>query len=188
MSLRVTAIIAAYNEEQTLASVLAPLRAHPQIEEIIVVSDGSSDGTVDVARAEGARTIALRSNQGKGYAMRVGVEHATGDVLFFVDADMLNLTAHHIDSLIGPVMAGRTDMNVGVRHRDPVRNFLHLRMHIGPVLSGIRVMTRDVFNSVPTQFMERFKIELALNYFCRRAGFRQMTTVVRNLGHVIKEQ
>lgn len=186
--MRVSAIIAAYNEEQTLGEVLSALGQSSLIHEIIVVSDGSSDRTVSIAREHGVKTIALLTNHGKGCAMRVGVEQARGDVLFFVDGDMLNLTQQHIESLVLPVVKGRCDMNVGVRHRGAVRNFLHLKAHIGPVLSGIRVMRREVFRAVPPQYMERFKIELALNYFCERAGYRQWNTVVRNLGHVIKEQ
>jgi polyisoprenyl-phosphate glycosyltransferase len=187
-SVRVSAIIAAYNEEQTLSEVICSLRRSALVDEIVVVSDGSTDATVRIAREQGVKTIALAENQGKGYAMRVGVEHARGRILFFVDGDMLNLTGEHIESLVRPVREGRCDMNVGVRHRGPVRNFLHLKMTVGPVLSGIRVMRREVFESVPAQYMHRFKIELALNYFCKRSGYRQWNTVIRNLGHVIKEQ
>src|ERR1051326_6928042 len=71
-----SAIIAAYNEEGTLADVVRGLRASPLIDEIIVVSDGSTDRTVEIARSLDVKTIALRENQGKGYAMRVGVDNA----------------------------------------------------------------------------------------------------------------
>ena len=60
-------------------------------------------------------------------------------------------------------------------------------MQCGPVLSGIRVMKRDVFEKVPVQYQERFKIEAALNCFCSRSGFRQQHTVIYELRHVIKE-
>jgi glycosyltransferase involved in cell wall biosynthesis len=185
---RVSAIIAAFNEEQTLSEVISALRASALVDEIVVVSDGSTDRTVETAREHGVKTIALAENMGKGFAMRVGVENARGRVLFFVDGDMLNLTRQHIESLVLPVLEGRCDMNVGVRHRGPILNFFHLKVSVGPILSGIRVMRRDVWESVPVQYMHRFKIELALNYFCKRAGFRQWNTVIRNLGHVIKEQ
>ncbi len=186
--MRVSAIIAAYNEEQTLGHVLRALQQSPLVDEIVVVSDGSTDRTVDVARQHGVKTVALLENHGKGLAMRVGVEEARGQILFFVDGDMLNLTGDHIASLVLPVLEGRCEMNVGVRHRDPIRNVLHLNLGIGPVLSGIRDLKREVFFTVPVQYMERFKIELALNYFCKRSGCRQQNTVIRNLGHVIKEQ
>jgi glycosyltransferase involved in cell wall biosynthesis len=185
--LKVTAVVAAYNEQQTIANVLGSLQRSPLIDEIIVVSDGSTDATVEIARAHDVRTIALRRNQGKGYAMRLGVEHASNDVIFFVDADMLDLSDAHISALVRPVLERKCEMNVGIRHRGPIRNFLHLKAHMGPVLSGIRVMRREVWEAVPASYMERFKIELALNYFCAASGYRQRNTVIYELGHVIKE-
>ena len=71
--LRIAAIVPAYNEEATLTEVLAVLKATPVIAEILVVSDGSTDRTVEIARALGLRTIHLRENQGKGRAMAIGV-------------------------------------------------------------------------------------------------------------------
>ena len=183
-----SAIVAAYNEEKTLAEVLGALTRSPLIDEIIVVSDGSTDRTVEIARGfEGVTTIALRENCGKGYAMRVGVDYARGDVLFFVDGDMFNVTDQHIATLVEPVLRDECDMNIGIRNRGPVKNFFHLQMKVGPVLSGIRVMRRKVWDTVPLAYQERFKIEAALNFFCSRAGLRQRQTIVYNLGHLIKE-
>ena len=182
-----TAIIAAFNEEKTLADVLRALTSSPHIDEVIVVSDGSTDDTVKIARQFDVTTIALRQNHGKGYAMRIGVAWASHEVLFFVDGDMFNVTNEHIEALVRPVVDGEADMNVGIRHRGPVLDFLHLKMHCGPVLSGIRVMRRSVWETVPDKYMERFKIEAALNRFCTYSGYRQENTVIYNLGHVIKE-
>jgi len=186
--LRTTAVVAAYNEEKTIAAVLLALTSSPLIGEVIVVSDGSSDATVDIARTfEGVKTIALRENHGKGFAMAVGVANASNDILFFCDGDMYNVTDEHIAALVGPVMGGRCDMNIGVRNRGPVKNFLHLKAKCGPVLSGIRVMRKEVFETVPPQYQANFKIEAALNCFCARAGYRQEQTIIHGLGHVIKE-
>lgn len=182
-----TAIVAAYNEENTIADVLRALTTSPLIDEIIVVSDGSTDDTVSISRRFDVRTIALRENRGKGYAMRVGVDYASHDTLFFVDGDMLNVTERTIESLVLPVLRDQCDMNIGVRHRGPMLDFLHLKMQCGPVLSGIRVMKREVFEKVPPQYQERFKIEAALNCFCSRSGFRQQHTIIYELRHVIKE-
>lgn len=186
--MRTTAIVAAYNEEKTIADVLRALKSSPLIDEIIVVSDGSEDATVDVARTfEGVRTFALHENHGKGYAMAVGVANASNDTLFFCDGDMYNVTQKHIEALILPVLHGDADMNIGIRNRGAVTNFMHLKMKCGPVLSGIRVMKRSVFETVPVQYQSHYKIEAALNCFCARAGYRQMQTVIHGLDHVIKE-
>ena len=183
----ISAIIAAYNEEKTIAEVLDVLTCCEMIDEIVVVSDGSTDRTVEIARGFDVATIALRENRGKGYAMRVGVDYASHDLLFFVDGDMFNLTEEHITSLLKPVLRDECDMNIGVRNRGPIRNFFHLQMKVGPVLSGIRVMRRFVWDTVPLRYQERFKIEAALNFFCSRAGYRQRQTTIYNLGHLIKE-
>ncbi len=183
----ITAIVAAYNEENTIADVLRALTASPLIDEIIVVSDGSTDDTVRISRSFDVKTIALRENRGKGYAMRVGVDYASYDTMFFVDGDMCNVTERTIESLVLPVLRDECDMNIGVRHRGPVLDFLHLKMQCGPVLSGIRVMKREVFEKVPSKYQERFKIEAALNCFCSRSGYRQGHTIIYELRHVIKE-
>jgi glycosyltransferase involved in cell wall biosynthesis len=185
---RTTAIVAAYNEEGTIADVLRALTASSLIDEVIVVSDGSQDRTVEIARTfDGVRTVSLRENHGKGFAMAVGVANASYDTLFFCDGDMYNVTKEHIEALVSPVLRGDCDMNIGVRNRGEVANFMHLKLKCGPILSGIRVMRRDVFETVPAQYQSHYKIEAALNCFCARAGFRQMETVIYGLDHVIKE-
>src|SRR5215467_2769074 len=134
----IAAIVPAYNEEETLAEVLSVLRSTPLIQEILVVSDGSTDGTVEIARSLKLRAIHLRENHGKGTAMAVGVAHTNADLLLFVDGDIQNLNGEHLDRLIQPVLAGRSDMNVGVRHRGRIINAIQQRT--GPLLSGIRCL------------------------------------------------
>ena len=183
----ITAIVAAYNEEKTIADVLRALTTNPRIDEVIVVSDGSTDDTVAISRSFDVKTIALRENRGKGYAMRVGVDYAKHDILFFVDGDMLNVTEETVESLVMPVLRDECEMNIGVRHRGSLLDFLHLKMQCGPVLSGIRVMKREVFELVPPQYQAKFKIEAALNCFCSRAGYRQQHTIIYALHHITKE-
>lgn len=186
--MRTTAIIAAYNEERTIADVLHALTASPLIDEVIVVSDGSEDRTVEISRGiEGVRTIALRENHGKGFAMAVGVANASNDILFFCDGDMYNVTNEHIEALVTPVQRGECDMNIGIRDRGPFANYMHLKAKFCPVLSGIRVMRRAVFETVPAQYQARYKIEVALNCFCANMNLKQKHTVIYNLDHVKKE-
>ena len=168
--------------------MLRALTTSSLIDEIIVVSDGSNDRTVEISRSvEGVKTIALHENHGKGFAMAVVVANASNDVLFFCDGDMYNVTDEHIEALVRPVLRGECDMNIGIRNRGRVLNFLHLKLQCGPVLSGIRVMRRSVFETVPAQYQSHYKIEAALNCFCAGAGYRQQQTIIYDLGHVTKE-
>jgi glycosyltransferase involved in cell wall biosynthesis len=183
---RVAAIVPAYNEEATLQEVLSVLKATPSIDEVLVVSDGSNDGTVEIARSLGLRTIHLRQNQGKGRAMGIGVAHTDAEVILFVDGDILNLTVDLLNRLIEPVLSGDSDMNVGIRHRGQPINAIQDRT--GPLLSGIRCLRREVFEAVPDSHREGFAIETGLNWACRQLGLRTTTTVMYNLKHLVKEK
>jgi glycosyltransferase involved in cell wall biosynthesis len=183
---RVAAIVPAYNEEETLAEVLAVLKSTPVIQEILVVSDGSTDRTVEIARSLKLRTIHLRENHGKGTAMAVGVAHTDTEILLFVDGDILNLTGEVLEQLMEPVLAGRSDMNVGVRNRGEVINAIQQRT--GPLLSGIRCLRRQVFEAVPESHREGFAIETGLNWACRELGMCTTTIVIHNLKHLVKEK
>jgi glycosyltransferase involved in cell wall biosynthesis len=183
---RVAAIVPAYNEEATLNEVLSVLKAAPAVDEILVVSDGSTDGTVEIARAQGLRTIHLRENHGKGRAMAIGVAHTVAPILLFVDGDILNLTVGLLDRLVEPVLSGRSDMNVGIRHRGRPINAIQQRT--GPLLSGIRCLRREIFEAVPESHLEGFAIETGLNWACRQLGYRTTTTVMYNLKHLVKEK
>lgn len=184
--LRVAAIVPAYNEEATLTEVLSVLKSTPGIDEILVVSDGSTDGTVEIARGMGMRTIHLRKNQGKGRAMAVGVAHTDAPILLFVDGDITNLTGELLSRLIEPVISGRSDMNVGIRNRGQIINAI--QDSTGPLLSGIRCLRRSVFEAVPDSHLEGFAVETGLNWACRELGCRTTTTVMYNLKHLVKEK
>lgn len=82
-------IIPAYNEEKRIGKTLKEFRALWGDAEVIVVSDGSTDRTVEVAKEAWpeAKIIKIQSNRGKGFAIRRGVKYATGDVICIMDAD-----------------------------------------------------------------------------------------------------
>jgi polyisoprenyl-phosphate glycosyltransferase len=183
---RVAAIVPAYNEQETLTDVISVLKSTSRIDEIFVVSDGSTDETVEIARALKVKAIHLVRNQGKGRAMAIGVAHTDAEVLLFVDGDILNLSEYLLDQLVEPVLSGEAWMNVGIRHRGFLIDFFHRRF--GPLLSGIRCLRREVFEAVPESHLEGFAIETGLNWACRQLGYRTSITVLYNLTHRVKEQ
>jgi glycosyltransferase involved in cell wall biosynthesis len=81
-------IIAAYNEGPNLGPVIEGVRKFiREGDEILVVDDGSTDNTSEVARSHGARVVRQEPNQGKGMAIRRGIREATGDAILFIDGD-----------------------------------------------------------------------------------------------------
>lgn len=83
---RVSIVIPAYNEEATIASVVADFVAHPAVDEVLVVDNNCKDRTAELASAGGARVVA-ESAPGYGSALRCGLSAAEGDILVMVEAD-----------------------------------------------------------------------------------------------------
>jgi glycosyltransferase involved in cell wall biosynthesis len=119
VSLRLSVIIAAFNEERTLASIVERVRAVPLDTQIVVVNDGSRDRTgavLDRLAAEGAVDVVVHhpENRGKGAAIRTGIEHATGDVIVVQDAD-LEYDPAELPRLMQPIEEGKADAVFGSR-------------------------------------------------------------------------
>lgn len=161
---KVTAIIPAFNEATTIGQVVNVLVSSPDIHEVLVVSDGSTDETVRVARQAGATVYELFPNRGKGEAMRYGVSKTDAEIVVFFDADLIGLTQEHVEELVSPVVNGERMMNVGLRDRGPI--LTALTRHL-PLISGERAMQRFVIEGVPSRCLKGFMVESALNSFCR---------------------
>src|SRR3989339_75303 len=101
--MKVTAIIPALNEQKTIANVVYTVRRAGVADEVIVVSDGSTDRTALAARPARAHVIELPHNIGKGGAMAIGARATNADVLLFFDADLRGLQAEHVRALLAPV-------------------------------------------------------------------------------------
>ena len=155
----ISVVIPARNEESTVADVVAAV-AEPHlgrnggtglVDEILVVNDGSSDATGSAAAAAGARVITRASSTGKASAMAEGVEAASGDLVVFLDADVLNTRPDYVPSLVGPLLA---DDDVAL-----VKGFYERPLHDAPTGGG-RV----------TELVARPLIDL---YFPQLAAVRQ---------------
>jgi hypothetical protein len=109
----VSVIVPAYQAADRVAATVAGARQVAGVAEVIVVDDGSRDGTAEAARVAGAdQVIVLPHNRGKGHALRAGVAAAAGDTLLFLDSD-LGETAARAGVLLDAI-AGRQAMSIAV--------------------------------------------------------------------------
>lgn len=182
----VTVIIPAFNEAERIAAVLAAVRDARLVAEIIVVDDGSEDGTAGAAEASGVRVIRLPRNEGKGSAMRAGAAAAPGEVLLFLDADLCGLSADHVDALIHPVLAQRADMTIGVFRRG--RTSTDWAQSLSPNISGQRCLLREFFLQAPLVEGSRSGVEIALTAHARACGLRTEVVPLEGATHVTKEE
>lgn len=104
--LSVGVVIPAYNEAPFIRRVIGAARAVDEVGEVLVVDDGSRDGTSEVAAKEGVRVVSHEKNRGKGAAMRSGCRNADSDVLIFLDGDLQNVTPAKIQGIIEPFKRG----------------------------------------------------------------------------------
>ena len=118
---RISVCIPARNEAMTIGTIVETIVTTltdrsggvPLVDELVVIDDGSTDGTGELAEQAGARVVGTDTGRGsgfggKGQAMRAGLEAAGGDLIAFVDADVTNFGPHFVTGLLGPLLVDET--------------------------------------------------------------------------------
>ncbi len=184
--MEVIAVIPAYNEEKTIGDVLSVLQEVSLIERIIVVSDGSTDNTVEVAGSYDVDVVELKENRGKGGALQAGLENTRAKVVLFLDADLIGLTTEHVENLLLPVLQDRAEMTIGIFEKG--RRATDFAQKMAPKLSGQRAIKYSLIEQISGLDVARFGVEVALNRFMESAQIRVEEVLLPDMSHVMKEE
>lgn len=190
--MKLSVIIPVYNEKKTILKILEKVLKVPVEKEVIIVDDGSNDGTTEILKEikdERVKVIFKEKNEGKGAAIREGLKYMTGDVFVVQDADleydpmdwikMLKLMEEKNASVVfGSRILGKSKKSsfvfyLGGRILSMLANFLY-NAQITDEPTCYKMIKRDVINSI--------------NLKCKRFEFcPEITAKVRKLGYKIYE-
>ncbi len=157
--MRLSVIVPVYNEVKSIEEIIRRVRATQLADEIIIVDDGSTDGTRDLLAnidgQGGARVILHEKNQGKGAAVRTGIGAATGEVLLIQDAD-LEYDPREYPCLLQPIEEGLADVVYGSRFLGaPHRAILFWNMLANKILT---LLTNLLYNNILTDMETGYKV------------------------------
>lgn len=182
---KASVIIPAYNEGPRIGQVIQAVIQSNLVGEVIVVNDGSTDMTSDSVINNGAYLVEFKKNSGKSNALITGAKLSSYDVLLFIDADIINLKPHHIDSLLTPVFAGEADTSIGVfKGGRLVTDFTQALI---PALNSQRAIKRETFFLMKDFLQGKgYAIELLINRNIRKMRLKEKKVYLFGVSQVMK--
>lgn len=159
LNLKLSVIIPCYNERSTIEAIVAAVNAVQIASEIIIVDDGSTDGTRDILKQWEqdplVKVIYHEANQGKGAAVRTGFERAKGDVFLIQDAD-LEYDPREYPSLLKPIEEGRAVVVYGSRFLGGPRKAMNFWNMVAN--KGLTLITNILYNSILSDMETCYKV------------------------------
>jgi glycosyltransferase involved in cell wall biosynthesis len=155
------------------------------VDEVVVVDNGSCDGTAEVAAAQGARVV-IHEPRGKGESVLAGARATDVDIVVLLDADLTGLRPDHVDRLARAVADEGVAMALGLFDRGPRLNWVFLRLL--PRLTGERALRRELLLSLDLADARGYRIEAALNSLVAQQGGVDRAFVLDGMFHHTKEE
>ncbi len=185
MTLDITVLIPALNEAKTIANVVK-VASEAGFKNILVISDGSSDETAQLARTAGAEVLELHPNRGKGGAVKAGALKASTAYVLLLDADLLKLEVRHLKAMLEPVEQKRADTTAGLFVGGGIITDFGNRAT--PQWSGQRVIPRATILAAKNLETAGYGIEIAINDQIAAENLRLEYIDLVGVSQVIKEQ
>ncbi|RJQ33414.1 MAG: glycosyltransferase family 2 protein [Actinobacteria bacterium] len=181
-------IIAAYNEESRIGTVLDAVTCSALISQIIVVNDGSKDKTADEATRPGVNVLTLEKNRGKGAALIEGINQTKdSDILLFLDADLVGFKSEHISILVEPLIKDK-EVVMTVGKFTGGRKSTDLAQFLVPNISGQRAIRGDVIAKMPDLSADGYGAEVAITRYIKNNGLKFVEVPLKNVSQVMKEE
>lgn len=185
--MKTAAIMPAYNEEVGISDVLKAVTSAKLIDEIIVISDGSTDRTVEIAKSfERAQVFEQNPNKGKAAAMHLGVSKTDADVLLFIDCDLINLSPEMVDALVKPIIDDATDVTMGIFQGGKFSTDWAQKTF--PFLTGQRGMKREVWDGADIDVSSGYAVEVHLTKYMAKENLRVENVILTGCSQYLKEQ
>jgi glycosyltransferase involved in cell wall biosynthesis len=197
-------IIPAYNEEKTIGKVLAVAAKTPEIKQIIVVNDGSTDKTKEIVLKfktkikKEVQLLNFKKNRGKGFALWAGLKKALYQQIIFSDADFLNLEVKHLKKLIQPLKEGKTDLVMGtfkIKNKKITKlpkifkKFLHwLEKNYTYSISGQRAGFKKDFMKIAHLKNAGYGVDLLITDWFLQKGKKIKKVCLNNIDHLSKAE
>jgi len=192
--MKLSVLIPVHNEEKTLKIIIKKVQKVPIKKEIIIVDDGSTDGTKGLLREleqqDNIKVIYQNQNRGKGAAIRTAIPLVTGEVTIIQDADLEYDPADYL-KLIEPIITNNTKVVYGSRFLNKQNKHSYLRYYLGGVT--LSLLTNLLYSQKLTDEPTCYKVfdsQLlkSLNLKCRKFEFcPEVTAKVAKRGILIKE-
>lgn len=205
--MRISVIIPVYNEEPTITEIVSRVQAVDLETEIIIVDDGSTDGTsarlatID-STFENVSILRHDNNCGKGAALRSGLAEATGEVIIIQDAD-LEYDPCDYETLLVPILDGRADVVYGSRFLGGPQRVLFFWHYVGNKLitllcnafsnlnlsdmeTGYKVFRKEVIEDIALK-SNRFGFEPEFTMKIAKKGFRIYEVPISYSGRTYEE-